>query len=284
MKGVLTFIMAATFVISWPAHANPKIQHYIQAATTFAGALTSYTTGITLLNTPEITMLTKVQAASAFVAGTGQVAIAGLSMASAEGLEEEGTIGGGEGIGAGDIPSFEGGADFSSGRGIAGSDSGLRNRALDLKNEAIAKQNDLQQKLDSLLGPDGIEISDLANSPGKYLTPDEMSELSKTHEEPKNKEHSEDDPTTDSFLTAGFGNQGGVFVPSSGLFNLDDLLSSQLRGMNLSAPGYYGNVQLKVLGPNSKKSLFERVSLKLKDIWKEAPLHDILKRKRGIIG
>ena len=51
-------------------------------------------------------------------------------------------------------------------------------------------------------------------------------------------------------------------------FNFDTVLSGFMpKGASEnSAPGYYGNVSLKVLNPTSKLSLFERVSLKLKTL------------------
>lgn len=44
--------------------------------------------------------------------------------------------------------------------------------------------------------------------------------------------------------------------------------SYKSENQDLSAPGYYGNVSLKTLDPSNKKSLFERVSIKIHSYYK----------------
>lgn len=77
-----------------------------------------------------------------------------------------------------------------------------------------------------------------------------------------------EDSESEGFQTASLA--GGISLPSFDSFNLESLLSAKDQGIKNSAPGYYGNVSLKSLRPESKLSLFERVSLRLKKEMKKS--------------
>ena len=87
------------------------------------------------------------------------------------------------------------------------------------------------------------------------------------------KENFDSETATNQLLVEGsssygdsIGNQGGVFVPNRAELDMDSFLKKLQFGMNHSAPGYYGNIRLETLKPESKQSLFERVSLKINNL------------------
>ncbi len=98
---------------------------------------------------------------------------------------------------------------------------------------------------------------DQISSQGKSLEP-EKTMSANTEEASSGTEYFRDIASADA----------SVSVSEMEHFNFDTLFSSFMpnKALENSAPGYYGNVSLKVLNPASKLSLFERVSLKLKKL------------------
>lgn len=149
-----------------------------------------------------------------------------------------------------------------------------------LKDAALQKVESAQAKLESIKAQ-GLISDEMIANPEKFLTPEDLAEFNAGKEkltaelQEENGASQEtlqvllDGSESDGFQTASLTmNDGGAFASgfgSLGLYgDLDGLLGLKERGIQNSAPGYYGNVSLKSLRPESKMSLFERVSLKLK--------------------
>jgi len=132
-----------------------------------------------------------------------------------------------------------------------------------------------QSMLDQLRAR-GINIDDMVENPEKYLNEEQMGELQASTGSSENREISDEEAeqAVDDLLeeygggygvASSIGNRGGVYVPSRrSSFNLDKFLNFKNAGLKNSAPGYFGNVRLKLLQPKSKKTLFERVSIATK--------------------
>ncbi|MEK7790424.1 MAG: hypothetical protein AAB309_02225 [Deltaproteobacteria bacterium] len=152
--------------------------------------------------------------------------------------------------------------------------------ASSLSREAVLKNMDkLKAQIEDLKNR-GILTDEIIANPEKLLTPDQLAEFNAEKEklmaglEEKNGDSSsealeallEDSANggseSEGSQTAGF--QTASLTSAFDSLNLEGLLGLKEKGIQNSAPGYYGNVSLKSLRPDSSMSLFERVSLKIK--------------------
>lgn len=267
MKKILGIALLGTLFSSYSyggSSDDPKQQNLIQAGTALIGAMTSYGTAANLLSTPDPTPVTKILAGNAATAGTGQIVVAGLSITNASKLESDRNSGQGEIGSSGGLDLGDG---STSGGRTPGSVGGIDPKKIgDLKDTALAKKAEVEKRLQELL-PSGVSLEDYVSHPQDYLTPEEMEELNREKEKMK----AENDKNYQKNLESMLGFDASSLEAQGGLpsfnFNFDDFFKSQFG--NGEAEDFYGNVSLKVLKPDSKLSLFERVSRKLKEVWKK---------------
>ena len=265
-RGMIIFtIISGLSVQAFSGDQNS--QAALQATMSLTGAVTSYATGASLLNTTEPTAITKVLGASAIVAGTGQLGVGIASIAMKDKLQKNENIG---------VSSVDDGRDLKGGLPSGPSHAspkpaGFSNPSYNsdlnkLRETALAKKTEGEAKAKEIFGDD-ISLEDMANHPENYLTSEEMKEYDK--EKGKMKKEMESKNSEDALKNLSelpeLDASTNTFDPMLSGFNFDDLFS-QMNGLNNPVEGYYGNIKVGLLKPESKQSLFERVSHRIKKL------------------
>ena len=249
----------------------------VQGSEALAGSVTSGAISYAYFHTPDPTGSTKVLAWSTAVSSVALLTSAGLAFDNADSMDS-GT----------DLRNITiqrprssnistptgGGSPTSTSPPPLPSPSDL-SKAVQLK---LGEAKEQLSQIESSLKADGIEDpKDFMDHPEKYISPEELEKFNQEKEKMTEELNTPMDENKAiqtlmanydgerSISSEGFSSQGGVFAPNFSSLDMNSFLGSfALDGMKNSAPGYYGNVSLKVLKPENKKSLFERVSLKLK--------------------
>ena len=269
MKRITAIIIMS--LISTPLLAeNPKTQNNVMGGVSIVGGAVSiglgaaYTTAAAAAPAGSGALLAA-QAAAAYVAGAGQIVAGGFALANAENL------GGGNGVGgvsfdAPSMPTSNIPASPSKGGGISNTSPYTPGKVNQLRDLALAKQAEVKSSLEDFLGQNGPTIEELAAHPENYLSPEELAKLNDAKEKMKDEIESK---TSEEMLKE-FGNSNANMADASSVpgFNFEDLMAQMngMNGLNNPVEGYYGNVRLGMLKPDSKQSLFERVSVRIKKV------------------
>ena len=257
---------------------DPKSKHEMSAAGYSVGAIGSFAAAKVWASVPEPTGATKVLAWSAAISGVLSLANAGLELNERNKLDNAPNFNSGN-FSIPKIPTVPTGSPtqprLPTGTKTPNSNDYTNAQKVSAQYQAaLVQKEEIMEMLKNLENPAGPSLEEMANNPEKYLTPEEMAqyneEKAKMETELEERLASQDASDFDSYLSSlnfsSLGNQGGVFAPSFGEFKLDDFFKMTELGIENSAPGYYGNMKLESLKPHSKKSLFERVSDKIKKI------------------
>lgn len=263
------------------AQSDPKTDQMIQGGASLTGAsMSGVMAGIYLPTcfAVPITGLTCAMGILAATSATTQVGIAAYSFATAGSLESD------KETGSKDIFSSEKTLptddDFNKLTPIEPSESNSVSRDDVLKNidKINAQLKDLKDR--------GILTNEIIAHPEKLLAPEELAAFNAEKEKLMGGIEDDSDSSSQALQalledaesgssdsadsqnagspTAGF--QTASLTSAFDSLNLEGLLGLKEKGIQNSAPGYYGNVSLKSLLPESKLSLFERVSLKIKHL------------------
>lgn len=272
MKHVMTKLFGLLLVLSLStsvsANEDPKTNQITQAV---QSGITSLTTGATAVGywaaCAETLGATCILAAAATVASMASGAASVQNIMDAKDLESE-----------------EGGAalpdSFNSEGRFPGSPTLGGGIPLNRIKDAVLQKIELAQSMMEEAKNKGLFSDEMLAHPEKFLTAEELAQFNAEKEKmmaglengaEENRDPQEilqallEESDSQGFQTASFtAETGSAFNLSS--FNLESLLNPKDQGIQNSAPGYYGNVSLKSLRPESKLSLFERVSLKIKKV------------------
>ncbi len=266
---VINFFWSATTKAR--AESDPKTNQMIQGAGSLVGAAMSSVVGVEHISVCSWTTIPDcVMGILAFTAAATQLGISGYSFAT-----------------AGKLSSEKG----TNSKDIFGSDKPLPtdvdfNHLPDSSDPTFATRDAILKNMDKIqariddLKSQGILTDEILANPEKLLTPDQLDGFNAEKEkllaglEEGNGNSLEallEGSESDGFQTASLTSQGGTFASGFDSLNLEGLLNLKEKGIQNSAPGYYGNVSLKSLRPESKMSLFERVSLKIKQETSRKP-------------
>jgi hypothetical protein len=258
--------------------SDPKTNQMIQGAGSLVGAAMATIAGLgyiapCMAPPPAQTGIPCAMMVMAFTAATMQLGISGYSFATAGSLSSE------EGTNSTDI--------FGSKSALP--PDGNFNHLPDSSDptstsrEAVLKNMDkLQAQIEDLKSR-GILTDEIIANPEKLLTPEQldgfnaekeklMAELTEGNSDSELAletlfEGSESDGSAGGDPAGGGFQTASLTSPFASAFDsIEGLLDLKKKGIQNSAPGYYGNVSLKSLRPESKMSLFERVSLKIKQV------------------
>ncbi|MBI4041555.1 MAG: hypothetical protein HY390_06795 [Deltaproteobacteria bacterium] len=206
-----------------------------------------------------------------FAGATAATVMAGMQVAEADKLKKSNTL-----I---DGPTPDGGA------GCPAEDPNCTAAPTLTPGDVDKVSKDITQKRDSAftsIRAKGLDIDDIQAHPEKYVSADDLSKIKsenesllenangsnsdeslKTRLEPSSSSQNRSVMSQTSYDDAG--EEAGVYASLPEDYNVNDLFSQMLqKGTENSAPGYYGNIPFSELDANGRRSLFERVSLKIK--------------------
>ena len=288
IAAIVSFSLAANAL----ADTDPKTSNIVQGTISTVMGGIAISTGImyltVCLGSLDFNVAACLMSIGALAGGAGLLTSASMNFVEASKSDgnSKGGLSGLESAGVGGSQMFGDGStltDFAPQSRL----SDLDQKTLALKEAVDAKLREAEDKLNAAqqkLIAQGIDPQNALEHPEKYLTPEQLAQYNAAKadmaEKIANAKENFDSEAEMNQLLAGYegssgygdsiGNQGGVFAPHMAELDMDSFLKKLQFGMKHSAPGYYGNIKLETLKPESKQSLFERVSLKIKDMMKEA--------------
>jgi len=267
---ILSFILVLS--LTAPAIANdPKDNQKTQGVSSIVTGVTTAAASIPYLVECAVACVPCCLLGAAAGASSVASLAAGIqNFSAADDLESDGTL-----------PN-----QFNS-EGLLNQGSSFSERSIPLnriKDAALQKMEQVNSMIDNIKSQ-GLVTDEMLANPEKFLTPEELAKFNAEKEKmmaeisDENSDSQEalqalldnadaEGSQAENFQTASLAGASDGFSLAS--LNLESLLSPKDQGIQNSAPGYYGNVSLKSLRPESKLSLFERVSLKLKQEMKKS--------------
>lgn len=269
--GKLLGLLLVLSLLTSAEASDPKTNQITQAGTAITGGVMAGALAIILWTQcgPE-NILSCILAGAATAAAGASLGTGVMSIANADELDskEEGAA----------LPDFNSEA-LSLGNPTLGGFGGQIPQNL-IKDADLQKIEQAQLMMEEAKSQGKFSDEMLAN-PEKFLSAKELAQFNAEKEKIMAGEFSQENEDFQETLktaleesesqdlqTASLTVDSGTASFSS--FNLDSFLNLKEKGIQNSAPGYYGNVSLKSLQPKSKLSLFERVSLKLKQEMKKS--------------